>query len=134
MIITLPWINPKLHAHTGGVMWDKIKATKAARMQAKLICRDMINRKQVHPIAGRVLVSYTFFVPNYYRRDEANMIQSCKPAIDGIVASGLIEGDHWQAMTIYGVFTEVDKENPRVEIRISAADCVGDLLPKRESK
>ncbi len=128
MLITLPWIDAKLHAHTGGVRWEKIKATKIGRAHAKLLCLDMINRKQVRPITGRVLVTYSFFCPNYNRRDEANMIQSCKASLDGIVASGLVEGDHWQAMTIYGVFTEVDKENPRVEIRIEAADCVGDLV------
>ena len=131
MTITLPWIDAKLHAHAGGGLWSKIKATKAGRDHAKLICLDMINRKQVHPIHGRVLVTYSFFCPDNRRRDEANMLQSCKPAIDGIVSSGLIEGDHWQAMTIYGVFTTIDKANPRVEIRISAADCVGDLLAKR---
>jgi len=91
----------------------------------------MINRKQAHPIHGRVLVTYSFFCPDNRRRDEANMVQAMKPTLDGIVDSGLIEGDHWQAMTIYGVFTVVDKENPRVEIRISAADSVGDLLAKR---
>ncbi len=99
MIITLPWLDPKLHAHAKGGRWEKIKATKSARMQAKLICLDMLNRKQVRPIAGRVLVTYSFFVPDYYRRDEANMIQACKPAIDGIVASGLVEGDDWKRMT-----------------------------------
>ena len=128
MLITLPWIDAKLHSQNRGHWSFKLLATSNARATAKFICLDMINRKQVRPITGRVLVTYSFFCPDNRRRDEANMIQACKANLDGIVDSGLVEGDHWQAMTIYRVFTQVDKENPRVEIRIAAADCVGDLV------
>ena len=120
-----------LNAHAkGNSHFAKSAATKQSRTLAKFICLDMLNRKQVHPIVGRVLLSYAFYVPSDHRRDAANMIQAMKPTIDGIVDAGLIEGDHWQVLTIYNVSVEIDKKNPRVEISISAADSVGDLIHK----
>ena len=34
------------------------------------------------------------------RRDAANLVQSCKPLVDGVVDSGLISGDHWEVLAI----------------------------------
>jgi len=55
-----------------------------------------------------------FFVPDRRRRDEANLIQSCKPAIDGVVDAGVIEGDHWEKLTTGSVRVSIDKNDPRV--------------------
>ena len=124
----------QLHAHAkGNAHFVKSAATKQSRTLAKFICMDALNRKEVHPIAGPVLVSYEFFVPNNLRRDTCNMLQAMKPTIDGIVESGLIAGDSWQQMRLYNVSVSIDKHNPRVEIRISAADPAGDLIHKQKT-
>ena len=121
----------KLNAHAkGNAHWSKSKATSAARSQALCICVDLINRKQVHPIAGQVLISYAIFVPNDIPRDTCNILQALKPTIDGIVESGLVEGDSWQQMKLYNVSVEIDKKNSRVEITINSTSGMGDLLLK----
>ena len=68
------------------------------------------------PKADAAEVRYFFRVPDRRRRDAANMIQECKPYIDGIVDSGLISGDHWEVLRIVGVGVFVDKENPGVTL------------------
>lgn len=121
----------KLNAHAkGNSHWGKSKATSAARLEALYICVDFINRKQVHPIAGQVLISYAIFVPNNLPRDTCNILQALKPTIDSIVESGLVEGDSWQQMKLYNVSVEIDNKNPRVEITINATTGMGDLLSK----
>ena len=132
MKLTLPFPNmAKLNAHAkGNAHWGKSKATSAARSQALYICVDLMNRKQVHPIAGQVLISYAIYVPNDRPRDTCNILQALKPTIDGIVDSGLVEGDSWQQMKLYNVSVEIDKKNPRVEITINSTSGMGDLLSK----
>jgi hypothetical protein len=58
------------------------------------------------------------------------MLQALKPSIDGIVDSGLVEGDSWQQMTVYNVSVEIDRKNPRVEITLNSTNGNGDMLSK----
>jgi hypothetical protein len=117
MLIELPWINTaELHAHAKGHWRAKSEATKRARRSAKLIAQDGLNRKQLVAFTGKAKITYRFFVPDKRQRDEANMIQSCKPYIDGLVDAGLIAGDDWKKLNIAGVSVEVDQVNPRVEL------------------
>jgi len=95
----------------------KAKIVKSHREIACLIAKSLKSK----PITSFAKIHYTFFVPNKIKRDESNMIQSCKPYVDGIVDSGLIAGDDWTRLTIAGVSVEVDKSNPRVVISIEAA-------------
>lgn len=106
--ITLP-LDPKLHAHAKGHWRAKAAATKAARELAKLASLG----KQM--LSGPVVADYVFTVPDRRRRDVANMIQACKPYIDGIVDAGIVEGDHWEAMTIGGAVAVL---GDKLEVRI----------------
>lgn len=117
-----------MHAHTSGNRFTKSKATKEARRHSRLICIDMQNKSEVQKLTGRVLIIYDFFCPDNRRRDAANMVQSCKAYIDGVVDSLLVEGDHWQVMTIYGINCQIDRKNPRVELRIFSAETIGDMM------
>jgi len=63
-------------------------------------------------------IEYLFFVPDLRQRDEANMIQSMKPAVDGVVDAGIIAGDDWQRLRIASVFTQLDREFPRTVLRL----------------
>ena len=122
MKLTFPFPDmAALNAHAkGNSHFAKSAATKKHRMWAKFICNDALARKLAHPIAGPVLVSYDFYVQDNRPRDTCNMLQATKPTIDGIVDSGLIEGDSWQQMKLYNVSVEIDKNNPRVEITINS--------------
>lgn len=86
-----------------------------------MMCIDALNRKQAEKLVGSVQIAYLFYVPDLRKRDEANLIQSCKPYIDGIVDSGICEGDDWKRMSIMGVATMLDRKNPRVELHITKA-------------
>ncbi len=44
----------------------------------------------------RAIVVYWFYVPNKIKRDAANMVQACKPIIDGIVDAKVLTGDSWE--------------------------------------
>ena len=109
--IRLPWISAKLNAHNKGHWRSKLAPTKKLRQIAAL---EASKHTGVSFTSARVV--YTFYVPDNLRRDTANMIQSLKPAIDGIVDSGLLSGDHWQVLDIAGINVEIDRLDPRVEL------------------
>ncbi len=119
MRIELPWISSKLHAHAKGHWRSKAEATRDARNHAKFTAMNLLNRKQVSRIDGPAQVLYRFYVPDMRQRDEANMIQACKPYIDGVVDSGLLLGDHWKVLSTEGVVVELCKEAPRVVLEIT---------------
>lgn len=112
--ITLPF-EARNHSHNKGHWRAKAPLVRTMRQQAYLIAKT----SGCKPIMGKHTISYRFYFPDNIRRDAANYVQSCKPYIDGIVQSGLIEGDHWQISSIGSVTCEIDRDNPRVEIEIS---------------
>jgi hypothetical protein len=114
--IELPYPN-KVHSHNKGHWSAKTSAVKTMRHTAKLVAIDVMNRG-AKPIVGRHKISYLFFVENNIRRDRANMVQQCKAYIDGIVESGLIEGDHWQVSELGAVEVRIDKSAAAVIIQI----------------
>ena len=58
----------------------------------------------------------TFFFRDKRRRDRDNLLASLKAAFDGIAAAGVVEDD--ADLTHLPVRVEVDKADPRVEIKI----------------
>ena len=107
--IVLPPINPKLHANNTGHWRSKAAAVKQLRQLAQIVARPFVIETW-----DRAILHYAFFVPDNRRRDEANMIQSQKPAVDGVVKSGLIADDSWQYLSTGRVTVEIDRGNPRV--------------------
>ena len=103
--LTFP-LDPRLHAHAKNHWRKKAVATKQMRTYAYLAAKQSGQT----PIHGPVSVWYKFQVPNRIRRDAANMIQACKPLIDGICDAGLVDGDHWEVMRISGVDVVVGNE------------------------
>jgi hypothetical protein len=87
------------------------------RHAAKLVALDAMNRG-AKPIVGKHKISYLFSVKNNLRRDRVNMLQQCKAYVDGIVESGLIEGDHWQVSELGAVEVRIDKAGAAVIIQI----------------
>lgn len=69
----------------------------------------MALQTHANPLSGYVMADYRFSVPDRRRRDMANMVQACKPIIDGVVDSGLIQGDHWEVLGIGEVSVVVEK-------------------------
>lgn len=107
--ITLPPSNAALHAHAKGHWRAKAKATADQRALARILAKQQSVR-----IKGKARVHYEFYLPDKRRRDAANLVQSCKAAIDGVVDAGVISGDHWEVLEIGSVSVFVDKLDPRI--------------------
>ena len=116
-VFILPWPG-NLHSHNQGHWREKQKATRQNRGIGKLVALDQI-ACGAKKIKGEHRIGYRFFAPDNRRRDAANLIQQCKPYIDGIVDSAFIEGDHWQISKIWFVSVEISATDPRVEILIA---------------
>lgn len=111
-------IDKRLHAHAKGSWFEKARATKKARAMARMLAMEVGNR----PIKGKCIVDYTFFVPDRRRRDEANLIQSSKPIIDGVVDAGMIPGDHWEVLSTGKVLIVVGGVDLTVKLDFRSAD------------
>lgn len=95
--IELPFPSA-VHSHNKGHWRVKAGPTKAMREHACLLGRQAV--AEHGRIVGAFSMIYSFHVPDNRRRDTVNMLQQCKSFLDGIVDSGLIEGDHWQICTV----------------------------------
>ena len=114
-VISIDLPTPSGHAHNKGHWKAKARPIKAMRELAYILAKQAM-AEHGKPNANAVEVRYFFRVPDRRRRDAANMIQQCKPYLDGIVDSGLISGDHWEVLRIVGVGVFIDKENPGVTL------------------
>ena len=117
--ITLDLPDSRLHAHAKGGWRAKRPAVKSARGLAHMIA---IRDRGAFRRPDRATIHYAFFVPDNRQRDEANLIQMCKPYVDGLCDAGLIVGDHWQVLSTGGVSVEIDRDRPRVELTITERD------------
>jgi len=111
--LILPFPDSALHAHATGHWTKKKGPVKAAREEAKQTARVFLDKFE------NAEVEYIFYVKNLRSRDEANMVQMCKPYIDGCVDAGLIQADDWQHLHIKSVSVFVDRLAPRVELIFS---------------
>lgn len=99
--IELPFPSA-VHSHNKGHWRAKAGPTKSMREHACLLGRQAV---ATHGrIVGAFSMTYLIHVPDKRRRDTVNMLQQCKPYLDGIVDSGLIEGDHWQICRLESVY------------------------------
>ena len=117
VVVVLPFPDMKrLHAHSKGTWWEKSDATRNAKELAYHLSPEGCD------ISGPSTIEYRFFVKDLRNRDEANMIQACKPYVDGLVSAGVIAGDSWKLLHTVGVSVQVERENPRVELVIRSDD------------
>lgn len=115
--IVLPLPDGKLHAHAKGHWRPKAAATKALRELAHGLSIQAVGRNRKR--WSKAVASICFWWPDNRRRDNLNAAHGLKAAIDGIVDAGVITDDCWQVLTIGGISSGVDRENPRAEITIT---------------
>ena len=90
---------------------------KAARELAAAAC--IAEQRTVGldgPMWDRAAMEYRFFAPDNRRRDTANLIQACKPYVDGIVDANLIVDDSWQHLSVTGATVTIRRDSPGVEL------------------
>ena len=71
---------------------------------------------QAYPITTRLHLSLNWFVKDK-RKDPDNCYFAVKYILDGMVDGGLLEGDGFKHISSIVHTIEVDKEEPRVEVR-----------------
>uniref|UniRef100_A0A6M3KT08 Uncharacterized protein n=1 Tax=viral metagenome TaxID=1070528 RepID=A0A6M3KT08_9ZZZZ len=100
-----------------GSLGGRIAKSKAAKKQ-----REFVRHAIVTLVLGsfnKVSIKPIFFHKVNRRRDEDNAVGSLKSAYDGIVDSGLIKDDSPEYMIRENPEFRIDKQIPRVELRIT---------------
>jgi len=118
--IVLPLPNRALSPNvmTGSLGGRMLKSS--ASKKYRRIAREAVEAECVETAPWDfVSVSAAFYFSDARRRDQRNSEAMLKPAYDGIVDSGLVCDDDYYHMK--GESTEffVDKENPRVMLKIT---------------
>lgn len=117
LTITLPFPAAAIHSHNKGHWKRKASPIKAARATAHAEAIRL-------GFAGRGItkarVDYDVFYPDLRHRDLKNTTgSSCKPYLDGLVEAGVLVGDHWQVVGDSEDHADLDRDNPRVVIKIT---------------
>ena len=125
MILLALSLPPKELHPNSRVHWAaKARAVKAYRQQT-----GIMTLLWQHLHWKRVTVQATFYFKTSRRRDGDNLLASLKPAFDGLVDAGVLVDD--SGITHLPVTVKIDKENPRVELRIKespgAAICIEEI-------
>lgn len=66
---------------------------------------------------GRLQIDYMFYMKDNRKRDLDNLVASIN---DVLIKSGIIIDDCWQMLRIGSADAEIDKENPRCTVSITA--------------
>lgn len=69
------------------------------------------------PQLERVELHLTWYWPDR-RTDQDNIAAGIKFVLDGLVAAGVLANDGWREVAGFSHSFEVDKENPRVEVKL----------------
>jgi crossover junction endodeoxyribonuclease RusA len=110
--IDLPLPGQSLHAHAKGSWRAKAKPVKDARQTAMWATRAAWDGSPWK----KAEVDYLFRLPDNRRRDEANLVASCKAYIDGVVDAGLIADDCWQGLSLGSSECVIDRDAPGVTL------------------
>ncbi len=88
--------------------------TDFVAMQAKLQAKPIRTDK-------RLAMHCTHYCKDK-RKDPDNVAFTKKFILDGLVAAGILEGDGWNRIGMFTDEFEVDKQNPRIVVRIRTID------------
>jgi len=99
-----------------------LKKANAAKRMRRLAREAVIEAKIETSPWPMVKVEPVYFHKTERRRDQDNHIAMLKNVYDGIVDSGLVADDDWKHMERISPKFEIDKDFPRVELRITRID------------
>jgi crossover junction endodeoxyribonuclease RusA len=129
LTVTVPLPHQHLSPNARPHFRAKAKATRESRARANEEAQvEMLSHygnihdgpiRAGHPW-GKVTVQATYFRTSKRRMDGDNALASLKSTFDGIADSGLISDD--REITHLPVQFLVDKDNPRVELRIERSE------------
>lgn len=114
---TLPGLNEYVRAERA----NKFKATKfKKRIEARIGWSIKEQLRGVH-FKGPVSIHYLWCEPNR-RRDKDNVAWAKKVIQDALVSCRVLEGDSWKHIAAFSDHFAVDREDPRVKVRIKVVE------------
>lgn len=108
-------LSPNVFTGSRGGRMQKAGATKGYRAQASRAAEELGVESGPWQQAT---VQATFYHRDRRRRDDVNSMAMLKPAYDGLVDAGLLVDDDAAHLTTLPATFAVDREHPRVELRI----------------
>jgi hypothetical protein len=119
VLIVLELPNPCLSPNRPpGSIGGRIRKASAAKRYRRL-AREAAEAEGISSGPWeQATIRATFFHRTRRRRDDVNFLAMLKPAYDGIVDSGLLADDDAEHLTTLGASFELDREAPRVELRL----------------
>lgn len=103
---------------------NRFKAAKIKKKQTELVAAEirkaMLGGLEFKRENFPLDFEFHWFMKNK-RKDKDNIVFAKKFIFDGMIASGLIENDGWKEIGTFKDVVAVDKEFPRVEIKIRMA-------------
>ena len=113
----LPGLNEYIKAERG----NKYSAAKLKQDTQTLIGSYIIGMYEMPQIIEPVIMHYLWVEPNT-RRDKDNICFARKFIQDSLVEIGILQGDGWKHIIGFTDNFAVDKDNPRIEVEIEAAE------------
>lgn len=102
--------------------WDV--ARKLKKDNTELVAWECLAQR-IKPIQGQARVEVTFFEKDL-KRDADNVIGGLKYILDGLVNAGVIRNDTRKLVKLYIMPVELDRQNPRIEVKLSEVQNVED--------
>lgn len=103
---------------------NRFKAAKIKKEQTELVAAEirkaMLEGLELKREHFPLDFEFHWFMKNK-RKDKDNIVFAKKFIFDGMIASGLIENDGWKEIGTFKDVVALDKEFPRVEIKIRTA-------------
>lgn len=108
-------LSPNVMTGSRGGRMKKAGATKGYRAKARRAAEEL--GVESGPWQ-RATVAATFYHRDKRARDDVNSLAMLKPAYDGLVDAGLLVDDSARHLTTLPATFAVDRQHPRVELRI----------------
>jgi crossover junction endodeoxyribonuclease RusA len=115
--IRLPWPSSKLNGHAKGHWRAKALATKRYREACAWLAKEA-----AVPCDPQAILTFTYYPPNYRRRDAQNMPGMLKAAVDGIADAMGCDDREFRCRFPDGFEGPVPSGLVVVEIETGAAD------------
>ena len=115
--LTIPGRLSSLNKYIGDERANKYKGASLKRKNEKSIAVAIRQCLKDVKIERPVEMHYLWVVPNK-RTDRDNVAFAKKFVQDALVQCGVLEDDGWEHVVGFSDRFEVDKENPRIEVKI----------------
>lgn len=117
-LLTIPGTLPNLNDYIAAERTNRHKGAQMKRDNGNIVAVAIRQCLRGVGIEKPVFMEYTWYEPNR-RRDMDNISSFGRKVIqDALVDAGVLKDDGWKYIAGFSDRFEVDKENPRIEVKI----------------